>query len=160
MSSGAARICSVKSEIGSRCLDYNIAEFTQSQLKRSFHENTSSASRFVCSLAAGKSSRNGDELMGESVEDEFEVLSGERKFPKTAAPPELAAVIYSVPVKDVNRVLDEWVEAGNRVTTADVSITVPFLQKYRMFAYVLQVRVFLILVQYIEFILFCHSILS
>lgn len=83
--------------------------------------------------------------VGESAYNEFEESDGdgdEKKPQKSAALSELTKVLLSAPVKEAIRILDEWVEAGNEVTRAEVSSTAMYLQKYRLFMIALQVRVF------------------
>lgn len=151
----------MKSVVESCYFENNIAEFKQSEGRRSVHRTSKpfsfSISQFDSPLTGDKSSGDDNGVLedssplpenrhylGEGADNEFGEGDGigEEKSPKAAAPSELTRVLLPVPVKEAFRALDEWVEAGNEVTPAEVSSTAMYLQKYRLFMIALQVRVF------------------
>lgn len=90
-----------------------------------------------------------DDVDGEDVEmphDKLELSDSESDARKAQVPEELLKAITTAPVRSLNKVMVNWVEKGNDLTRADITIIMFYLCKRHMYWRALQVF-FLVLCQ-------------
>ncbi|XP_051148828.1 pentatricopeptide repeat-containing protein At1g80270, mitochondrial-like [Andrographis paniculata] len=85
----------------------------------------------------------GDETVDENMQNELEhlgteIANGEMRSPATKAIPAMAAALHSAPSKPIGKFMNEWVEKGNEVTTSEISSTMIYLRRRKMFFRALQ----------------------
>ncbi|KZV22470.1 pentatricopeptide repeat-containing protein mitochondrial-like [Dorcoceras hygrometricum] len=98
-----------------------------------------------------------EEVDADDMQRELEVLGtetdvGERKSTKKRATSVMTSVFLAAPSSPVSEIMDKWVEEGNSVTQADVSICMIELRKRRLFARALQLSDWLESSKHIDFI--------
>ncbi|XP_073154396.1 pentatricopeptide repeat-containing protein At1g80270, mitochondrial-like [Henckelia pumila] len=97
-----------------------------------------------------------EEVDADDMQKELEVLGdetgvGERKSTKRRATSAMTRVILAAS-SSISYILDKWIEEGNKVTQADVSICMLELRKRRLFVRALQLSEWLETSKHIDFI--------